>query len=88
MIRASWRRLLRGFGSRFLAGVGSNHWSVVAAEVNADGKLDLISANYNANTLTVLFNTSPGNLQVVGNGCWNPNWPEVRDEATRMEERG
>ena len=31
---------------------------VVAADVDGDGKLDLISANYGANTLTVLMNTS------------------------------
>ena len=33
---------------------------VVAADVNGDGKLDLISANYGANTLTVLTNNGSG----------------------------
>jgi len=42
-------------------GVGSNPFSVVAADVNGDGKVDLISANYNsAGTLTVLTNNGSG----------------------------
>ena len=36
--------------------VGSSPHSVVAADVNGDGKVDLISANNSDNTLTVLIN--------------------------------
>ncbi len=40
--------------------VGLNPHSVAAADVNGDGKLDLISANYGDNTLTVLINNGDG----------------------------
>src|SRR4051794_17875225 len=59
---------LNSFGSIFWGnftiasspGVGATPSSVVAADVNGDGKLDLISANYNDNTLTVLTNNGSG----------------------------
>jgi hypothetical protein len=38
--------------------VGTNPVSVAAADVNGDGKVDLISANSGANTLTVLTNNA------------------------------
>jgi hypothetical protein len=62
-----------GFGSNATLTVGSNPISVVAADVNGDGKLDLISANDGANTLTVLTNNGSGGFVVasspgVGNG--------------------
>ena len=41
-------------------GVGILPQSVVAVDVNGDGKLDLISANAGANTLTVLTNNGSG----------------------------
>src|SRR5260221_13632923 len=41
-------------------GVGTTPNSVVAADVNGDGKADLISANYGTNTLTVLTNNGSG----------------------------
>src|ERR1043166_5291807 len=40
--------------------VGANPESVASADVNGDGKLDLISANYSANTLSVLTNNGSG----------------------------
>ena len=40
--------------------VGSQPFSVVAADVNGDGKPDLICANYGDNTLTVLTNNGSG----------------------------
>jgi len=41
-------------------GVGGNPLSVAAANINGDGKLDLISANYADNTLSVLTNDGHG----------------------------
>ncbi len=56
-------------------GVGSSPNSVVATDVNADGKPDLISANYNASTLSVLTNNGSGEFTLasspgVGSGPW------------------
>ena len=50
-----------GFGSNATLNVGSYPYCVVAADVNGDGKLDLISANSTAlGTLTVLTNNGSG----------------------------
>jgi len=37
---------------------GTNAFFVAAADINGDGKLDLIVANYNGNTVSVFFNTT------------------------------
>jgi len=42
--------------------VDTNPVSVVAADINGDGKLDLISANLNADTLSILTNDGSGNF--------------------------
>ncbi len=49
-----------GFGSNATLNVGNNPVWVVAADVNGDGKPDLISANENDGTLTVLTNNGSG----------------------------
>ncbi len=49
-----------GFGSNATLNVGSEPVRVVAADVNGDGKLDLVCANEASNTLTVLTNNSIG----------------------------
>jgi hypothetical protein len=46
-------------------GVGNTPYSVVAADVNGDGKVDLISANTGANTLTVLTNNGSGGFTLA-----------------------
>jgi hypothetical protein len=48
--------------------VGIGPWSVMAADVNGDGKLDLISANSGTNTLSVLFNTPAYAGRYAGDG--------------------
>jgi hypothetical protein len=49
-----------GFGSNATYEVGEGPRSIVAADVNGDGKVDLISANYGSDTLTVLTNNGSG----------------------------
>ena len=61
--------------------VGSQPYSVVAVDVNNDGKLDLVSANNGANTLTVLTNNGTGvfgsNATLTVNN--RPRWVVVAD---------
>jgi hypothetical protein len=49
-----------GFVSNATYDVGEDPSCVVAADVNGDGKADLICANYNSDTLTVLTNNGSG----------------------------
>ena len=44
------------FGLNVTLNVGSYPFAVAAADVNGDGRLDLITANFDANNLSVLFN--------------------------------
>jgi hypothetical protein len=55
--------------------VGSYPHSVTAADVNGDGKVDLVCANSGANTLSVLLNTPTynGNFNGVGSGLTGLN---------------
>jgi hypothetical protein len=57
-------------------GVGSDPFSVCAADVNGDGKVDLICANRGDNTLMVLTNNGSGGFVTsgtypVGDGPWS-----------------
>jgi hypothetical protein len=63
------------------AATGSGPSSVAVGDFNADGSLDLVAANYNANTVSVLLGNGDGTLKakvdyVVGKG---PNSVAVGD---------
>ena len=58
----------QGFALSSTPGVGYNPYAAVAADVNGDGKMDLISAN-NDSTITVLTNNGSGTL--VSNTFFN-----------------
>jgi hypothetical protein len=51
--------------------VGTNPRGIVAADVNCDGRPDLITANYSDDTISVLLNTTRSRLIGVGKakGC-------------------
>jgi len=61
--------------------VGLNPTSVTAADLNGDGQPDLVAANSNADTLTVLTNTGNGNFSVAAMlaSSANPNFVLAKD---------
>jgi hypothetical protein len=62
------------FGNAFHMMVSGNPLSVKAADVNGDGKLDLITAIYNTNALMVLTNNGSGGF-VFASAPTVGNWP-------------
>ena len=63
------------FGSNATVNVGTGSIAVAAADVNEDGKVDLISANYYSNSLSVLTNNGNGGFVLATNlsAGGNPN---------------
>ena len=67
----------------YSTGSGSAPRSMVVADVNNDGKPDIITGNYNTNNIGVLLNTGNGTFTnpttyPTGNGS-NPNWVTAAD---------
>ena len=50
---------LGGFNAAFNFSVGTAPTSIVSADFNADGKMDLVTANANSNNVSVLLNFIP-----------------------------
>src|SRR4051812_22642079 len=66
------RTLLSGgaaFGAPQEFDVGANPLSVVVADFNSDGKLDMASANWRANSVSVLLGNGDGTFQAQRNAA-------------------
>jgi hypothetical protein len=50
-------------------GVGTNPTSVFSADFNGDGKMDLATANYNSNNVSVVLGSGTGSLWGSGELC-------------------
>ncbi len=75
-----------GFAPASSPGVGNGPVSVVAVDINGDGKVDLISANQSANTLSVLTNNGSGTFGsnatlTVGNMPYSVTAADVNGDA-------
>jgi hypothetical protein len=75
-----------GFGSNATYIVGNGPSFLVAADVNGDGKVDLISANTQSNSLTVLTNNGSGGFVLattvpVGNGPFGVTAADVNGDG-------
>jgi hypothetical protein len=69
-----------GFGASAVANVGLQPFSIATADVNADGRQDLITANFGDNTLTVLTQTQTASLPTLDVAVTSSNtvlisWP-------------
>ncbi|MBF9222893.1 T9SS type A sorting domain-containing protein [Hymenobacter ruricola] len=56
------------FATRVTSTVGATPYGVVAGDVNADGKVDLVTANRDANSVSVLLNASTGVGSIATSG--------------------
>ncbi len=68
------------FGAQTTFATGLNPLSMTAADLNGDGKPDLIVANYNSNTVSVLLNTTAP-------GATTPSFAAQQTFATGTEPR-
>jgi uncharacterized protein (DUF2141 family) len=54
-----------GTATTYSTGADSNFYNIAVADVNGDGKLDLLTANYSSNTAGVLLGTGTGTFGTV-----------------------